>query len=231
MTVAVALVLLLPALGFLVNALLGAWLLRRAHGIVATVAVGLAFVSSWVVLANLLGLPADDRRQGVLLYEWVVAPDFSAPLGAWLDPLSVLMLLIVTGVGFLIHLYAVGYMADDEGQRRFFAYLNLFVLAMLILVLADNFMLLLVGWGGVGFASFALISHYFYREEAADAAVKAFVVNTLGDVGMMLGIFLIWVTFGAVDYVTVFAAAPVRLTQDAAATNTATAITLLLLVG
>ncbi|MFN8542371.1 MAG: NADH-quinone oxidoreductase subunit L, partial [Thermomicrobiales bacterium] len=136
-----------------------------------------------------------------------------------------------TGVGFLIHLYAVGYMADDEGQRRFFAYLNLFVLAMLILVLADNFMLLLVGWGGVGFASFALISHYFYREDAADAAVKAFVVNTLGDVGMMLGIFLMWVTFGAVDYATVFGAAPTRLTQDPAATNTAVAITLLLLVG
>src|SRR3712207_6771069 len=105
MTIAVALVLLLPALGFLVNALLGSWLPRRVHGIVATIAVGLAFVSSWVVLANLLGLPEADRRQGVLLYEWVAAPDFSAALGAWVDPLSTLMLLIVTGIGFLIHLY------------------------------------------------------------------------------------------------------------------------------
>ena len=231
MTIAVALVLLLPALGFLVNALFGGWLPRRAHGIVATVAVGLAFVSSLVVFANLLGLPEGDRRQGVLLYEWAVAPDFSAALGAWVDPLSTLMLLIVTGIGFLIHLYATGYMADDEGQRRFFAYLNLFVLAMLVLVLADNFMLLLVGWGGVGFASYALIAHYYWREEAAGAAVKAFVVNTLGDVGMMLGAFLIWRTFNTLDYARVFAEAPARLAQDGGARNTATAITLLLLVG
>jgi NADH-quinone oxidoreductase subunit L len=209
--------LLFPLLGFAVNALLGRWLPRRAHG--------------WIATAMMLALPDGEHHSNPVLYDWVVADGFKASLGAWLDPLSVLMLLIVTGVGFLIHLYAVGYMADDEGQRRFFAYLNLFVLAMLVLVLADNFMLLLVGWGGVGFASFALISHYFYRDDAADAAAKAFVVNTLGDVGMMLGIFLIWLTFGAVDYVTVFAAAPTRLAQNDAATNTAVAITFLLLIG
>ena len=223
--------LLFPLLGFAVNALLGQWLPRRAHGWLATAMMLASFVVAWVVLADLLALPHGERHRDLVLYQWTLAGDFAAPIGAWLDPLSVLMLLIVTGVGFLIHLYAVGYMADDEGQRRFFAYLNLFVLAMLVLVLADNFMLLLVGWGGVGFASFALISHHFWREEAADAAVKAFIVNTLGDVGMMLGIFLIWVTFRAVDFVTVFTAAPARLTQDSAATNTAVAITLLLLVG
>ncbi len=223
--------LLFPLLGFAANALLGQWLPRRAHGWLATAMMLAAFVVAWVVLADLLSLPHEERRRDIVLYQWTLAGDFAAPIGAWLDPLSVLMLLIVTGVGFLIHLYAVGYMADDEGQRRFFAYLNLFVLAMLVLVLADNFMLLLVGWGGVGFASFALISHYFWREEAADAAVKAFVINTLGDVGMMLGIFLMWFTFRAVDFATVFTAAPARLTQDSAATNTAVAITLLLLVG
>jgi NADH-quinone oxidoreductase subunit L len=229
------LALLFPLAGFLVNALLGRWLPRRAHGVIATAAIGCAFVVALVVFFGLLGLPHEDRHRDLFLYQWVTtgsgADAFNAALGAWLDPLSVLMLLVVTGVGFLIHLYAVGYMADDEGQRRFFAYLNLFVLAMLILVLADNFMLLLVGWGGVGFASYVLIAHYYWRPDAADAAVKAFVVNTLGDVGMMLGIFLVWLTFGTVDYGRVFAAAPARLAQDAAATNTATAITLLLLVG
>src|SRR5690349_1376961 len=192
--------LLFPLLGFAANALLGQWLPRRAHGWLATAMMFAAFIFAWIALADLLSLPQNERHRDVILYNWVVVDGFVATMGAWLDPLSVLMLIIVTGVGFLIHLYAVGYMADDEGQRRFFAYMNLFVLAMLILVLADNFMLLLVGWGGVGFASFALISHYFYREDAADAAVKAFVINTLGDVGMMLGIFLMWATFRAVDF-------------------------------
>ena len=223
--------LLFPLIGFAVNALLGRWLPRRAHGWIATAMMLAAFIVAWIVLADLVSLPHEEQHRDIILYQWTLADGFAAPLGAWIDPLSVLMLLIVTGVGFLIHLYAVGYMADDESQRRFFAYLNLFVLAMLVLVLADNFMLLLVGWGGVGFASFALISHYHWREDAADAAVKAFVVNTLGDVGMMLGIFLMWGTFNAVDYATVFAAAPGRLTQDDAATNTAVAITALLLIG
>ena len=218
--------LLFPLAGFAINALFGAWLPRRAHGILATLAMLAAFVVAWIVLADLLALPHNAQHRDLVLYNWVPVDGFSANFGAWLDPLSILMLLIVTGVGFVIHLFAVGYMAEEEeGQRRFFAYLNIFVVAMLVLVLADNFMLLLVGWGGVGFASFALISHYFYREEAADAAVKAFVVNTLGDVGMMLGIFLMWVTYGAVDYETVFRNA------GNAQTGTITAITLLLLVG
>jgi NADH-quinone oxidoreductase subunit L len=217
--------LLFPLAGFGINALLGRWLPKRAHGWIATLAMLAAFVVAWFVLADLLSLAHEDQHRDLILYNWVPVDGFNAAFGAWLDPLSVLMLLIVTGVGFVIHLFAVGYMADDEGQRRFFAYMNIFVVAMLVLVLADNFMLLLVGWGGVGFASFALISHYFWREEAADAAVKAFVVNTLGDVGMMLGIFLIWVTYGAVDYATVFR------TAGSAETNTIVAITLLLLVG
>jgi NADH-quinone oxidoreductase subunit L len=218
--------LLFPLAGFAVNAIFGGRLPRRAPGVIATVAMLAAFGVAWVVLAGLLALPHEEQHRNLILYNWVPVDGFNAAFGAWLDPLSVLLLLIVTGVGFVIHLFAIGYMAEEEdGQRRFFAYLNLFVVAMLVLVLANNFMLLLVGWGGVGFASFALISHYFYREEAADAAVKAFVINTIGDVGMMLGIFLMWVTYGAVDYETVF--------RDAgnAQTGTITAITLLLLVG
>lgn len=228
---AVWLALLLPLGGFGVNALLGARLPRAAHGILGVVAVGGAFLAALAVLAGLLALPADDRRRDLILYHWIAAGSFGAPVGAWIDPLSVLMLLIVTGVGFLIHLYALAYMRGDDGERRFFALLNLFVFAMLVLVLADNFVVLLVGWGGVGFASYALISHYYTRPDAVAAGVKAFIVNTIGDVGMMLGIFLMWLTFGAVDFARVFTAAPARLTQDPAAASTATAITLLLLVG
>src|SRR6476620_1377599 len=130
---AVWLALSFPLLGFAINALAGAWLPKRLCGVIATVAMGAAFIDACFVLAALLGLAADDRHRDIVLYNWVVVDGFVAALGAWVDPLSVLMLLIVTGVGFLIHLYAIGYMADGEGQRRFFAYLNLFVLAMLIL--------------------------------------------------------------------------------------------------
>jgi NADH-quinone oxidoreductase subunit L len=228
---AVWLALLFPSLGFAINVLLGAWLPKRLCGIIATVAMAAAFIDAWVVLASLLGLAADDRHRDLVLYNWVVVDGFVASLGAWIDPLSVLMLLIVTGVGFLIHLYAIGYMADDEGQRRFFAYLNLFVIAMLVLVLADNFMLLLVGWGGVGFASWALIAHYYYRQAAADAAVKAFVVNTIGDVGMMLGMFLTFATFGTLQFFTANGREGVFAHVSQAGSGTLTAITLLLLVG
>ncbi len=218
--------LLLPLAGFAINAVFGRWLPRRGHGILATIACFGAFLAACAVFVNFLGLAAADRQRTLILYNWVVAENFRATFGAWLDPLSVLMLLIVTGVGFVIHLFAIGYMADEaEGQQRFFAYLNLFIVAMLVLVLANNYMLLLVGWGGVGFASFALISHYYYREEAADAAVKAFIMNTIGDVGMMLGIFLMWVTYGSVEFAGVFTKA------NSAGTGTITAITLLLLVG
>ncbi|MDP9372025.1 MAG: NADH-quinone oxidoreductase subunit L [Chloroflexota bacterium] len=229
------LTLLFPLLGFAVNALFGGWLPRRAPGIVATLAMAAAFAVAWLVLADLASLPHGEQHRDVHLYNWVVTEGFIAPLGAWIDPLSTLMLLIVTGVGFLIHLYATGYMADDEGQRRFFAYMNLFVLAMLVLVLADNFMLLLVGWGGVGFASFALISHYFYREDAADAAVKAFVINTIGDIGLMLGAFLIFRQFGTLQYFDTvaggFSSPGVFGRVVGADEGTLTAITLLLLVG
>ncbi len=238
--------LLFPLAGFGVNALLGGWLPRRAHGWLATLAMLGAFVCAWIVLADLLSLPHEAQHRDLILYNWVVTDGFVAAFGAWIDPLSVLMLLVVTGVGFVIHLFAVGYIADDEGQRRFFAYLNIFVVAMLLLVLANNFMLLLVGWGGVGFASFALISHYYWREGAADAAVKAFVVNTLGDVAMMLGMFLIFWNFrtlqffstpqgglntpgGTYSYPGVFDA--FQRPGFQIGTGTLTAITLLLLVG
>ncbi len=225
------LTLLFPLLGFAVNALLGGRLPRRAPGIVASLAMLAAFAVAIYVTADLLALPHEQQGRDVILYNWVPVAGLTVPLGLWVDPLSALMLLIVTGVGFLIFVYATGYMADDEGQRRFFANMSIFVLAMLVLVLADNFMLLLVGWGGVGFASYALIAHYYWRAEAAAAAVKAFVVNTLGDVGMMLGMFLIFREFGTLQYFGRDTAPGVFDRAAGTGGGVLTAITLLLLVG
>ncbi|TAK31295.1 MAG: NADH-quinone oxidoreductase subunit L [Chloroflexota bacterium] len=221
-------VVLLPLLGFLFAVFLGELVPRRVVGYFACAAVGLAFVAGVVMFVGLLGVPEDERDYVSTLYSWIVSGSLSTGVSLLVDPLSVVMVLIVTGVGFLIHVYSLGYMEGDPGYRRFFAYMNLFVLSMLLLVLADNFVLLLVGWGGVGFTSYALIAFWFRREDAARAGVKAFVVNSIGDVGLMLGIFLLFLQVGALDYQTVFGA----LAQGRSIDPTMlTAITLLLLVG
>src|SRR5258706_2401636 len=145
-----------------------------------------------------------------------------------LDPLSAVMMLVVTGVGFLIHVYSTGYMGHEKAYGRYFSYLNLFTFSMLTLVLADNFLLMFLGWEAVGLCSYLLIGFWYQRPAAAEAGKKAFVVNRIGDWGFLLGIFLIFVTFGSVDFATVFAQAPLRL---AAGSSVATAIALLLFLG
>ncbi|MBI4503994.1 MAG: NADH-quinone oxidoreductase subunit L [Chloroflexi bacterium] len=211
-----ALVLLLPALGFLASALLGRWLPRAVVALVACGAIGVAFVAGLSVTMQMAALPAAERAQRLVLWPWIFAGDFRVSLGFLLDPLSLFMVLVVTGVGFLIHVYAVGYMHGDPGFGRFFAYMNLFVLAMLVLVLADNVLLLMVGWGGVGLCSYLLIAFWFERPEAADAGLKAFVVNAIGDVGLMLAALLLYGRIGALDYATVLSQAPQALDQRAA---------------
>ena len=222
------LILLFPLLGFLYSALVGRLLSRRSCGIVGSLAVGLSFVVGLAVFFEMLGMPAEARSVELPLWSWIVAGRLSVPFGLLLDPLSVMMVLIVTGVGFLIHVYSIGYMHGDDGYARFFALMNLFVLAMLMLVLAGNFLLLIVGWGGVGFSSYALISFWFKKPENASAGTKAFVTNSIGDVGLLFAVFLIYLTFGRVDYMGVFSEAAGRLPFDGAM---ATAIVLLLLVG
>src|SRR5258706_4494882 len=145
-----------------------------------------------------------------------------------LDPLSAVMMLVVTGVGFLIHAYSTGYMGHEKAYGRYFSYLNLFTFSMLTLVLADNFLLMFLGWEAVGLCSYLLIGFWYERPAAAEAGKKAFVVNRIGDWGFLLGIFLIFVTFGSVDFGTVFAQAPQRMAVGSAA---ATAIALLLFLG
>jgi NADH-quinone oxidoreductase subunit L len=165
--------------------------LGKLSGYIASGAVGLAFLSGLILFFRLIGESGEERSFVLKLFDWVTVGDFSANAELLVDPLSIVMVLVVTGVGALIHVYSIGYMEGDERYARFFAYLNLFCGAMLILVLADNLMLLFVGWEGVGLCSYLLIGFWFEREVAARAAVKAFVVNRIGDFSFLLGIFLI----------------------------------------
>ena len=159
------------------------------------------------LLVGLLGRSADDRAIGQTLFEWVFVGGFTAPVALQLDQLSIVFVLLITIVGSLIHIYSLGYMEHDPNKRKFFGFLNLFVGSMLLLVLADNYLLLYVGWEGVGLASYLLISFWQYKPSAAAAGKKAFVMNRIGDVGLSLAIMLIFVTFGTVVFDEVFAMA------------------------
>src|SRR3954447_16736857 len=194
------LVFTLPAAGAAVILLLGE---RRAHAwapIVGTATVAGGFVISLIAFFALLDRDASDRSIGDHLYTWFTAGAFRADAAILYDPLSALFLLLITGVGGLIHLYSIGYMADDERRARFFGYLNLFVASMVVLVLADNYLALFLGWEGVGLASYLLIGFWQHKNSAAVAAKKAFVVNRVGDIGMALGAMLVFATFGTVSY-------------------------------
>jgi NADH-quinone oxidoreductase subunit L len=193
-------ILALPLLGFVVVGLFGK---RWSKAVIANIACGvilLAFGAAVVDFASMLGQSASSRSSDVVLFSWLTSGSLSINFGLLSDPLSAVMLLIVTGVGLLIHVYSVGYMADDEGYWRFFAFLNLFVFAMVLLVTSDNFLFLLVGWAGVGLASFLLIGFWYTRPAAVAAAKKAFVVNVIGDFGLMIAIFLLVKFFGTLAY-------------------------------
>ena len=187
---------LLPLAGAAINGLLGR---RFSNAVVSTVALlstGASFAYAvWAVLRALGHMPYQE-----VVGTWITAGNFSAPFGFYLDQLSTVMVLVVTGVGFLIHIYSVGYMAHEGGYYRFFSYLNLFMFFMLTLVLANNYLLLFVGWEGVGLASYLLIGFYFLRDSAANAGKKAFIVNRIGDFGFLIGMFLIIKHFGTLNY-------------------------------
>ena len=191
--------------------------------------VGASFITSLVALSNLLFLPAEERVGKVqVLYQWISSGNFKLDLAILVDPLSVFMFLIVTGVGFVIHIYSIGYMHDDPEYARFFSYLNLFIFSMLVLVAAADFFFLIVGWALVGLASYLLIGFYKEKTSAVLAARKAFVMNVIGDVGMVIAAFVIFESFVTLNFIEVFAAAPetFRINDDQILL-----ITLLLLVG
>ncbi len=171
--------------------------------LLATLAIWVSFAVAAVIFAEMWSRPVGERVVESHLYEWFSVGSWSFPVGLYVDPLSILFALLITGVGGLIHIYSIGYMAHDPRRRRFFAFLNLFVAAMLILVLADNYLVLFIGWEGVGLASYLLISFWQERPAAAAAGVKAFVMNRVGDIGMTLAIFSMLAMFGSVRFQTV----------------------------
>ncbi|MDX6568091.1 MAG: NADH-quinone oxidoreductase subunit [Gaiellales bacterium] len=193
-----------PLAGLAFTTAIGPSVSRRTVGVVASGAILAGFVASCVALVSLLRHSPDQRVEVSTGWHWVSAGQFQTHVSILVDPLSVIMLLVVTGVGFLIHAYSVGYMQGDREERRFFAYLNLFVFSMLVLVLAGDFVILLVGWGMVGLSSYLLIGFWWERPAAVAAAKKAFIMNAIGDIGIALGIFVIWDHVHSTDYLTVF---------------------------
>ena len=224
MTTLLSLTIALPLIGAVILLLGGRATDAWGHLLGCACVIG-SFLCGAALFVHLLGLPAQERQVRHTLFSWVPVGELRVDFGLQLDALSVCFLLLITGVGALIHLYSIGYMAHDAGRRRFFGYLNLFVAAMLILVLADNFLGLYLGWEGVGLASYLLIGFWSHKPSAAAAAKKAFVVNRVGDTGLAIALMVLFAEVGSVGYTEVFAAAP-QMSQ-----GTLTAIGLLLLLG
>jgi NADH-quinone oxidoreductase subunit L len=198
------LVLAFPLAGSIVIALGWRRLSRRAAGWIASAAILAAFASGVGALFMLLQLPPDERSLTSGLFDYVNTAGLNVDMGILVDPLSLFMVLVVSGVSFLIHVYSVAYLDSDAGYARFFSYLNFFVFSMLLLVLAGNFVLLIVGWAFVGAASYLLISFWYRRTTATAAGIKAFVINVVGDVGLVIAAFLLFKETGALDYAGVF---------------------------
>ena len=221
---------LLPLLGAAVNGIFAPRWPRCAVHAIALGSTGLSFLAALEVVREFLRLNAEQIPWTRSYFIWIEAGSFRANFALQIDQLTVIMLLVVTGVGWLIHLYSVGYMAGDTGYRRFFSYLNLFMFFMLTLVLAANYVLLFVGWEGVGLCSYLLIGFWFLKKTATDAGNKAFWVNRVGDFGFLLGLFLLFRQFGTLDFAPIFhdaAALPVETSGH----GVLTAVALLLLAG
>ncbi|MGW7364235.1 NADH-quinone oxidoreductase subunit L [Streptomyces sp. NPDC054841] len=219
----IALLVAAPLLGAVLLLCGGRRLDRVGHWL-GTLLAAVSFVIGVVLFADMLGRPGDDRTLTQYLYSWIPVEGFQADVAFQLDQLSMTFVLLITGVGSLIHLYSVGYMAHDPRRRRFFGYLNLFLAAMLLLVLADNYLLLYVGWEGVGLASYLLIGFWQHKPSAATAAKKAFLVNRVGDMGLSIAIMLMFTTFGT------FAFGPVLESTGKTSEGVLTALGLLLLL-
>jgi len=215
---------LFPLLGFVTLMFFGRRMGEPLAGWLATAAMAGSFAASVAVFFGMVGLEGDQRVVNVRLFDWILAGDFSVDIGLLADPLSVTMILFITGVATLIHLYSIGYMHGDPNFSKFFVYLNLFAFSMLVLVLGNNLLLTFLGWEGVGACSYFLISFWFTDEANASAGKKAFVTNRVGDFGFMLATFLAFVAYGTIEYGEMFSGAPI-------AQSTSTAIALLVFVG
>ena len=225
----IILLLISPLIGFLINGLFGKWLrnAEKLSGWIACLAVLVSLICSVIVFTHVKG----GAELNQTLYEWIAGESFAFTIGFHVDSLTAVMLLIITGIGFLIHVYSIGYMHGDTGYTRYFAYLNLFVFAMLILVLADNYLMMFVGWEGVGLCSYLLIGFWYEKKSATDAGKKAFIVNRIGDFGFLLGMFTLFAAFGSLDFVPIFEHAESGGFNQVFGASTLAVATLLLFVG
>jgi NADH-quinone oxidoreductase subunit L len=213
----------LPFIGFVINAIFGRNLPKSVVGYIGSGTMAISFILTVLCFREV----AANGPIHAVLYNFMHVDSLNINFGFYVDQLSVWMMLIVTGVGYLIHLYSKGYMHDDEGFWKFFAYLNLFIFSMLLLIMGDNLMMLFFGWEGVGLCSYLLIGFWYENREYGKAARKAFIMNRIGDLGLLMGMFLIFKTFGGLDYATIFSKIGVINVE----TGTITAICLLLFVG
>lgn len=222
------LILLIPAaplMGFLLISLNDKRIGHTATAFIACGVVLLSFLMSLYLFSTMLQLPEDQRSMQVVLANWFSAGNFSVNISFLVDPLSIIMIMIITGVGFLIHVYSIGYMHDDAGFNRFFSYLNLFIFFMLLLVMGSNYLILFIGWEGVGLCSYLLIGFWFKNTAYNQAASKAFIMNRIGDLGLLVGIILIFMNVGSLEY------AVVASSLSSIDTNTITLIAILLFIG
>jgi NADH-quinone oxidoreductase subunit L len=222
---------LLPLLGAAVNGIFGRGWKKNVVTGVALSSTTVAFFAALELVREFVDLPANQIPWTQTYFTWISAGGFRADFSLQVDQLTVIMLLVVTGVGWLIHIYSTGYMHDDPGYRRFFSYLNLFMFFMLLLVLAANYLLMFVGWEGVGLCSYLLIGFFFLKQSATNAGNKAFWVNRIGDFGFILGLLLILRTFGTLDFATVLPRAAAMPAEPAGQAGVLTIIALLLFVG
>ncbi len=222
---------LLPLMGAATNGIFGGRWPKSTITAVALSSTTLAFLAALEAVREFLSLSPNEIPWVKTYFAWISAGGFQADFALQVDQLTVIMLLVVTGVGWLIHIYSTGYMHDDPGYRRFFSYLNLFMFFMLVLILAANYLLMFVGWEGVGLCSYLLIGFFFLKQSATNAGNKAFWVNRIGDFGFLLGLLLIFRTFGSLDFSIVLPRAASMTADPAGQIGTLTAIALLLFVG
>ena len=219
---------LFPLLGSIINGFFGLRIGKNTVGIIACGSMALSFLTSILIFVGFLMLPEGQHVFEQVVWTWFGAGDFSVDFGFQIDPLTLIMMFVVSGVGFIIHVYAIGYMHEEYSFYRFFAYFNLFASAMLVLVMGNNFLIMFIGWEGVGCCSYFLIGYYFEKKSACDAGTKAFVVNRVGDFAFLLAVMYIFNVFGTIDFTEVMHAAPEKLIY---AGEAVTLITLLLFVG
>jgi NADH-quinone oxidoreductase subunit L len=219
---------LFPLIGSIINGFFGLKIGKDRVSWVACAGPVMSFAVTLVLLVSTFFHPEGTPYPEQSLFTWIAAGDLTVDFGFQIDPLSLVMMMVVTGVGSIIHIYSIGYMYEEYSYYRYFAYLNLFLFSMLVLVMGNNFMVMFIGWEGVGVCSYFLIGYYFEKKSACDAGVKAFVVNRIGDFAFLLGVFGIFKMFGTLDFTEVMLASPTTLIYDGEA---ATMITLALFIG